>query len=98
LGTPPEFAVCAPAAGVPAGPIACCFWRREFRQAWIEHPDQLPAGLALANDDWRAGLLRLLQALAVAIGLTLLEMSRRGTRPFQRECRKRRPAPSRRAG
>ena len=59
-----------------------CYWRRDFRRAWLEHPEDLPEGLTLANDDWLTGLLQLLAALATAIGITLMRMWRRGQLPF----------------
>jgi hypothetical protein len=54
---PPEYAIFVPLAALPGGLVAYWFWRREFRQGWIENAEDLPEGVTLANDDWRMGLL-----------------------------------------
>jgi hypothetical protein len=53
------FELLGPVLAFPAALIAFIYWRSDFRKGWIDHPEELPDGVTIANDDWLAGLIRL---------------------------------------
>lgn len=66
-----------PLAALPAFVLVFLYWRFWFRREWIEHPELLPEGQTIANDDWRTGLwllaLPVLAALPKAIMIALID-------------------------
>lgn len=74
FGGPVDTQYWAPLIALPGGVIAFLFWRSDFRRGWIEDVEHMPEGVELANDDWAAGLVRLLGLVAAATIAALIRM------------------------
>jgi hypothetical protein len=70
---PPEYAIYAPAAVIPAGLIAFWAWRAVFRQGWVADGGGLPE-TELANEDWRIGLIIVTEIVVNRAFRALLEL------------------------
>ena len=71
LVSPIALGLFAPFAPIPGALATFWFWRHEFKRAWADDPEDLPDGVQLANDDWRAGLL-ILGAINVIAAIKVL--------------------------
>jgi hypothetical protein len=45
-----------PFAAIPGALLVFWWWRRDFRDGWIDDAHGVPEGVELANTDWRIGL------------------------------------------
>jgi len=72
FAAPSDYWWAAPLAPVPAALIAFWWWRNDFRRDWIGDSHGAPEGVELATDDWRIGLLQLLGAITLALGVAVL--------------------------
>jgi hypothetical protein len=68
--TPPEYAIYAPLAVIPAALPAFWGWRATFRRAWVADGSAIP-DRELSNEDWRIGLI-VVGAIIVVVGLGML--------------------------
>jgi protein-S-isoprenylcysteine O-methyltransferase Ste14 len=75
FGGQAEYLLVSALIPLPGLLILFWFWRREYRKAWIDNVDQLPDSTALENDDWKAGLIKLIGLIAAAIIATLIRRS-----------------------
>lgn len=57
----------APLVCVPGALLAYWLHYRQFRFAWVDGAEDLPDGVELANDDWRAGLIRLVAVVVLGL-------------------------------
>jgi hypothetical protein len=78
FSAPEEYAWAAPLATIPGALIAFWWWRSDFRRAWLDSANDLPEGVELANDDWRAGLILLAGLLGFAVFKVLFRLIERG--------------------
>ena len=78
FGGPVGSANWAPLVALPGAAIAFLFWRSDFRRGWIEDVENMPQGVRLANDDWAAGLVRLLGLVATAAIAAFIRMYMKG--------------------
>ncbi|MBX7533442.1 hypothetical protein K3165_10945 [Qipengyuania sp. 1XM1-15A] len=66
---PTDYRLFAPAVPIPGAIVAYFFWWHDFRMKWIEAEDV--GDQAIATDDWRAGIVRLLMVLTIGVGIVL---------------------------
>jgi hypothetical protein len=79
FGGVPGYEIAGTLAAIPGALIAFWFWRGEFRRGWIADPTSLPAGLSIANDDWRVGLVKLIGLLAASAVMVLVRRAIQGS-------------------
>lgn len=65
-----------PLLALPGAAFTYWYWYSGFRRSWIEDPADLPDDVVLENDDWRAGLVKLVGLIAAA---TVIVLIRRAT-------------------
>ena len=57
----------SPFATAPGGLLLYWWYRREFRNAWVDDTEGLPEGVTLQNDDWQIGVAGILILLVFGL-------------------------------
>ena len=52
---------------LPGAALAYYYYRSDYRKRWVDHADELPEGVGLANDNWKTGVLILTGAVLFAL-------------------------------
>ena len=76
--SPANYALLAAMAPMPGAIVWFFYTRSHYRKAWYDNLDELPEEAALANDNWRHGLLYLALAILAIVGVVLARVIKNG--------------------